>query len=95
MVEGARLESEYTPKAYRGFESLPLRHTVPALVSMFRAPRQLRGVGGLLGPKPWIVEAALARLGDRQFSTAGQREVWNAPRMPDTVSWPKWWTERG
>lgn len=27
MVEGARLESEYTSKAYRGFESLPLRHT--------------------------------------------------------------------
>ena len=27
MVEGARLESEYTPKAYRGFESLPLRHS--------------------------------------------------------------------
>src|SRR3954469_2644935 len=26
VVEGARLESEYTPKAYRGFESLPLRH---------------------------------------------------------------------
>lgn len=26
MVEGARLESEYTSKAYRGFESLPLRH---------------------------------------------------------------------
>ena len=30
MVEGARLESEYTAKPYRGFESLPLRHiTVP------------------------------------------------------------------
>ncbi len=28
MVEGARLESVYTPKAYRGFESLPLRHLV-------------------------------------------------------------------
>ena len=26
VVEGARLESEYTSKAYRGFESLPLRH---------------------------------------------------------------------
>ena len=25
VVEGARLESEYTSKAYRGFESLPLR----------------------------------------------------------------------
>ena len=28
MVEGARLESEYTSKAYRGFESLPLRQLV-------------------------------------------------------------------
>ena len=26
MVEGARLESEYTAKPYRGFEYLPLRH---------------------------------------------------------------------
>ena len=26
MVEGARLESAYTPKGYRGFESLSLRH---------------------------------------------------------------------
>ena len=25
MVEGARLESVYTPKVYRGFESRPLR----------------------------------------------------------------------
>src|SRR5205085_6509581 len=30
VVEGARLESEYTPKAYRGFESLPLRHFFPS-----------------------------------------------------------------
>ncbi len=28
VVEGARLESEYTSKAYRGFESLRLRHLV-------------------------------------------------------------------
>ena len=26
MVESARLESVYTAKPYRGFESLPLRH---------------------------------------------------------------------
>ena len=26
-VEGARLESAYTSKAYRGFESHPIRHT--------------------------------------------------------------------
>ncbi len=30
MVEGARLESEYTAKPYRGFESHPLRH-IPLL----------------------------------------------------------------
>ena len=29
MVEGARLESVYTPKAYRGFESLPLCNPMP------------------------------------------------------------------
>ena len=29
VVEGARLESEYTSKAYRGFESHPLRHLLP------------------------------------------------------------------
>ena len=28
MVEGARLESVYTPKVYRGFESRPLRNNV-------------------------------------------------------------------
>src|SRR5436309_2842801 len=28
VVEGARLESEYTAKPYRGFESLPLRHVL-------------------------------------------------------------------
>ena len=37
VVEGARLESVYTSKAYRGFESLSLRHclalTVNPLVS--------------------------------------------------------------
>ena len=44
--------------------------------------------------KPWIVEAALARLGDRQLTSAEQREVWNATRAPESVSWPDWWTER-
>ncbi len=28
VVEGARLESVYMPKAYQGFESLSLRHIV-------------------------------------------------------------------
>jgi len=42
--------------------------------------------------KPWIVEAALARLAPRQCSVDEQREVWNNTRTPETVNWPDWWT---
>ncbi len=41
MVEGARLESVYTPKAYRGFESRPLRHISRTAIDM-------NGYGGIL-----------------------------------------------
>ena len=40
VVEGARLESEYTAKPYRGFESLPLRHFT--LFGLRPAPDVLR-----------------------------------------------------
>ena len=33
MVEGARLESVYRSKAYRGFESLSLRKTIEKLAA--------------------------------------------------------------
>ncbi len=32
VVEGARLESVYTPKGYRGFESLPLCRVLELLI---------------------------------------------------------------
>ena len=44
--------------------------------------------------RPWIVEAAIKRLGDRKLTPAEQQEVWNATRKPETVNWPEWWTER-
>lgn len=44
---------------------------------------------------PWIVEAALARLGDRRLDEVEQREVWYATRTPHKVEWPHWWTVRG
>lgn len=44
---------------------------------------------------PWIVEAALARLGSEQLSQAELREVWNATRTPHKVNWPNWWVIRG
>ncbi len=40
VVEGARLESVYTAKPYRGFEPLPLRHFQCAIDS---------GIGGYVG----------------------------------------------
>ncbi len=42
---------------------------------------------------PWIVEAALARLGPRQLSTEEQRIVVEATRTPGKVKWPAWWSE--
>ena len=45
--------------------------------------------------QPWIVEAALKRLGKRQLSPAEQREVWSNTRTPQKVLWPEWWTFRG
>ncbi len=41
---------------------------------------------------PWIVEAALERLGETQLSEDEQREVWDATRTPHKVNWPDWWT---
>jgi hypothetical protein len=42
--------------------------------------------------EPWLVEAALARLGGRQLSLAEQAEVLAATRLPHKVAWPKWWS---
>lgn len=45
--------------------------------------------------EPWLVEKALARLGDRRLSKAEQRTVWKATRTPWKVAWPGWWEWRG
>jgi len=44
--------------------------------------------------EPWIVEAALDRLGERQLSETEQREVWSNTRTPHKVRWPQWWSVR-
>ena len=45
--------------------------------------------------RPWIVEAALARIGSRTVSEGEQREVWHATQTPHKVNWPDWWTYHG
>jgi Family of unknown function (DUF5681) len=42
--------------------------------------------------EPWLVEAALARLG-RTLSPADQRIIVKATRTPHRVKWPEWWSE--
>jgi hypothetical protein len=39
--------------------------------------------------RPWIVEAALARLGSRRLDEVEQREVWGATYRPNNVRWPE------
>ena len=41
--------------------------------------------------EPWIVEAALARLGDKQLTPKEQEVVLKATRTPSKVRWPHWW----
>ena len=41
--------------------------------------------------EPWIVEAALARLGARRLTREEQAVVTRATRSPTKVRWPDWW----
>jgi hypothetical protein len=41
--------------------------------------------------EPWIVEAALARFGEKQLTPQEQEVVLNATRTPSKVRWPNWW----
>lgn len=45
--------------------------------------------------EPWLVEAALNRLGERRLSLAEQKTVWKAARTPWKIAWPEWWAWRG
>lgn len=44
--------------------------------------------------EPWLVEAALQRLGSRQLSNEEQRIVFEVTRNPHQVKWPSWWVVR-
>jgi hypothetical protein len=42
--------------------------------------------------KPWVVEAALARLGERRLTVAEQEVVVRATHTPKKVRWPDCWS---
>lgn len=41
--------------------------------------------------EPWLVEAALERLGDRRLTREEQEKVVGATRTPAKIKWPDWW----
>jgi Family of unknown function (DUF5681) len=41
--------------------------------------------------EPWIVQAALKRMGSRRLTEEEQRIVVAATRTPKKVKWPEWW----
>lgn len=41
--------------------------------------------------EPWIVETALARLGDQHLTEEQQKIILDATRTPSKVRWPDWW----
>lgn len=41
--------------------------------------------------RPWIVEAALARMAPKTLTVDEQRTVLAATRTPAKVCWPEWW----
>ena len=45
--------------------------------------------------EPWLVEAALARFGDRRLTGDEQKVVYQCTRTPWKVRWPEWWSFQG
>lgn len=41
--------------------------------------------------EPWLVTAALERLGEGRLSRSEQEEVVQATRTPKKMAWPDWW----
>jgi hypothetical protein len=60
-------------------------------LKMGRILDRFREENARMALEPWLVEAALARLGDRRLSVYEQKEVLQATRTPKKVNWPDWW----
>jgi hypothetical protein len=95
------LEALEQPQARpdHGKPRLIIYTTYPAPGEVDKSMRQT-GMAHLLDPyranaklviEPWLVQSALARLGDRRLTVAEQETVVAATRKPHTVQWPEWW----
>lgn len=67
-----------------------LRHAVRALqIAVMLDPYR---PSARLVLETWIIEEALARLGDKQLTFEQQQVVVSAARAPHKVRWPEWWS---
>jgi hypothetical protein len=75
-----------------------VHHVTPGSVNSALEPLNMgtvldryREANARVALEPWLVAAALERLGERRLSRAEQEEVVQATRTPKKVNWPDWW----
>ena len=99
----AAIEKARSARGARGARDLQaIVHVIVTPGSMNSALEPLRMAGKLdryretarMALEPWLVEEALARLGDRRLSRDEQAKVVRAVRTPSKVRWPDWWEIR-
>lgn len=90
-VSGQKVDSDNMPMAI--VHSFVTPGSVNSALEPLRMARKLDPYrpGARMMLEPWIVEAALARLGDRRLPREEQQVVLAATRTPHKVSWPDWW----
>ncbi len=84
-------------EAARGPETIVITSVAPGSVNSALEPLRMatkldpyRSTARMV-LEPWIVEAALERLGERCLTRAEQEVVVKATRTPHKVTWPDWW----
>jgi len=92
-------EARADPSHWHGAQAIRITTIIVEPGSVNTALRPLRMAAKLdryrdtakMALEPWLVELALARLGDRRLSHEEQEVVWRATRTPWKVKWPDWW----
>jgi hypothetical protein len=62
-------------------------------LGMGRILDRIREATARVALEPWLVQAALKRLGDNELTPEEQKTVLKATRTPKKVNWPDWWAE--
>lgn len=93
LLERARAARPPPPHRFKIIFKSVAPGSVSGAAEILRIGRKLdrRRETAKLKLEPWIVEAALARFGEKRLSEEDQRKVVGLTRRPHTVRWPDWW----